>query len=53
VTVFGKPVDAVARYVTKERQVLVTDRIQVNEKKFFKIIASRVQFGREPRAAEA
>ena len=53
VTVFGNSVDAVAQYVTKGREVLVTGRIQVNENKFFKVIASRVQFGREPKAAQA
>jgi hypothetical protein len=51
-TVFDKSVDAVAQYVTKGRQVRVTGRIQVKEKKFFKVIASRVQFGHEPRSAD-
>lgn len=52
VLVFGKQVDAVAEYVTKGREVFVTGRIRVNENKFFKVIASRVQFGREPKSTQ-
>ena len=51
VTVFGKTGEAAAKYVTKGRQVLVDGRIQVNDKKYFNIIADRVQFGPEPAAA--
>ena len=51
VIVFGKTGEAAAQYVTKGRQVLVDGRIQVNDKKYFKVIADRVQFGPEPVAA--
>ena len=48
VTVFGKTGEAAAKYVTKGRQVLVDGRIQVNDKRYFKVIADRVQFGPVP-----
>ena len=51
VVVFGKHGEAVAKYVTKGRHVLVDGRIQVNDKRYFKVIADRVQFGSEPVAA--
>ena len=51
VTVFGKTGQATAQYVSKGRQVLVAGRIQVNEKKYFNVVADRVQFGPEPAAA--
>jgi single-strand DNA-binding protein len=51
VTVFGKTGEAAAKYVTKGRQVMFDGRIQVNDKKYFKVIADRVQFGPEPVAA--
>ena len=52
VTVFGKIGEAAAKYVTKGRQVLVDGRIQVNDKRYFKVIADRVQFGPEPVTAK-
>ena len=52
VTVFGKTGEAAAKYVTKGRQVLVDGRIQVNHKRYFNVIADRVQFGPEPAAAD-
>ena len=51
VTVFGKTGEAAVKYVTKGRQVLVDGRIQVNDKRYFKVIADRIQFGSEPVAA--
>ena len=51
VTVFGKTGEAAAKYVTKGRQVLVDGRIQVNDKRYFNVIADRIQFGPEPVSA--
>ncbi len=48
VIVFGEYGEAVAKYVTKGRQVLVDGRIQVNDKGRFRVIADRVRFGLEP-----
>jgi single-strand DNA-binding protein len=48
VVVFGKHGEAVAKYVTKGRHVLVDGRIQVNDKGYFNVVADRVQFGPEP-----
>ena len=48
VVVFGKHGEAVAKYVTKGRHVLVDARIQVNDKGYFNVVADRVQFGPEP-----
>jgi single-strand DNA-binding protein len=45
VTVFGKHGEAVARYVTKGREVLVDGRIEVGENGRFNVIADRVRFG--------
>jgi hypothetical protein len=47
-TVFGKTGEAAAKYVTKGRQVLVDGRIQVNDKRYFNMIADRIQFDPEP-----
>ena len=52
VTVFGKTGEAAAKYVTKGRQVLVDGRIQVNDKRYFNVVADRVQFGPEPVTAK-
>ena len=52
VTVFGKTGEAAAKYVTKGRQVLVDGRIQVNDKRYFNVIADRVQFGPDPVTAK-
>ena len=52
VTVFGKTSEAASQYVSRGRQVLVDGRIQVNEKKYFNVVADRVQFGAEPVAAK-
>ena len=41
----------VTMYLTRGRIVLVDGRIQVNAKRYFKVIADRVQFGPEPGAA--
>jgi single-strand DNA-binding protein len=51
VVVFGKHGEAVSKYVTKGRHVLVDGRIQVNDKGYFNVVADRVQFGPEPGAA--
>lgn len=48
VIVFGKLGEAVAKYVTKGRQVLVDGRVQVSDKGRFRVIADRVQFGSGP-----
>ena len=53
VVVFGKHGEAVAKYVTKGRHVLVDGRIQVNDKGYFNVVADRVQFGPEPAAEKA
>ena len=52
VVVFGKHGEAVAKYVTKGRHVLVDFRVQVNNKGYFNVVADRVQFGPEPVAAD-
>ena len=52
VTVFGKTGEAAAKYVTKGRQVLVDGRIQVNDKRYFNVIANRIQFGPDPVTAK-
>lgn len=52
VVVFGKHGEAVAKYVTKGRHVLVDGRIQVNDKGYFNVVADRVQFGPEPAPAD-
>lgn len=53
VIAFGKQVEPICQFVTKGRQVLVSGRIQVDESKRFKVVASRVLFGQEPRGAKA
>ena len=45
VTVFGKHGEAVAKYVTKGREVLVEGRIDVGENGRFNVVANRVLFG--------
>lgn len=45
VTVFGKHGEAVAKYITKGRQVLVEGRVEVSEKGRFNVVADRVVFG--------
>ena len=52
VTVFGKLGEAVAKYITKGRQVLVDGRVQVNDNGRISVIADRVRFGSEPTATE-
>jgi single-strand DNA-binding protein len=51
ITVFGRHGEAVAKYVTKGREVLVDGRIEVGEKGYFNVIADRVRFGAMPQAA--
>jgi single-strand DNA-binding protein len=53
IIVFGKLGEAVAKYVTKGRQILVDGRIQVNDKGRFRVIADRVQFGSKLTAAKS
>jgi single-stranded DNA-binding protein len=53
VVVFGKHGEAVAKYVTKGRHVLVDGRIQGNDKGYFNVVADRVQFGPEPATEKA
>ena len=48
--VFGKQGEAVAKYVTKGRQVLVEGRVLVNDKGYFNVVADWVQFGSEATA---
>jgi single-strand DNA-binding protein len=48
VIVFGEHGEAVAKYVTKGRQVLVDGRVRVSEKGRFSIVADRVRLGPEP-----
>lgn len=48
VIVFGEHGEAVAKYVTKGRQVLVDGRVRVNAKGRFSIVADRVRLGPEP-----
>jgi single-strand DNA-binding protein len=52
VAVFGKQGEAVAKYVTKGRQVLVEGRITVSDKGRFSVIADKVEFGAKPVATE-
>lgn len=47
VVVFGKQGEAVAKYVTKGRYVLVEGRVLVNDKGYFNVVADWVQFGPE------
>ena len=43
--VFGKPGEAVARYVTKGRQALVEGRVEVSDSSRFNVVADRVRLG--------
>ena len=52
VVVFGKHGEAVAKYITKGRMVLVDGRIKVSERGRFSVIADRVRFGPEPASAK-
>jgi single-strand DNA-binding protein len=52
VIAFGKTGEAVAKYVTKGRQVLVDGRIQVSDKGRSRVIADRVLFGSKPTASK-
>jgi single-stranded DNA-binding protein len=52
VVVFGKQGEAVAKYVTKGRQVLVEGRVLVNDKGYFNVVADWVQFGPGATAAK-
>jgi single-strand DNA-binding protein len=49
VTVFGKHGEAVAKYITKGRQILVEGRIAVGDNDRFNVIADSVRFGTEPK----
>jgi len=51
ITVFGKHGEAVAKYITKGRQVLVDGRITVGDNDRFNVVADRVRFGIEPKPA--
>ena len=54
VAVFGKHGEAVAKYVTKGRQVLVEGRVEVSDNGRFNVVADRVRLGApagEPDAA--
>lgn len=50
IIVFGEYGEAVAKYITKGRQVLVDGRIQVSDKGRLRVIADRVRFGSGPTA---
>ncbi len=52
VVVFGKAHEAVARYVTKGRQVLVEGRVTTGQGGRFRVVANRVVFGRQADQAE-
>ncbi len=52
VVVFGKQGEAVAKYVTKGRQVLVEGRVLVNDKGYFNVVADWVRFGPETKAVK-
>jgi len=52
VLVFGGHGEAVAKYLTKGRQVLVDGRVQASDNGRFLVIAYRVRFGSEPTAAK-
>jgi single-strand DNA-binding protein len=52
VVVFGKHGEAVAKYVTKGRLVLIDGRIQVNNKGRFSVVADQVKFGPAPAASK-
>ena len=45
VTVFGKQAEALAKLVTKGRQVLVEGRVEVSDKGRFNVIARSVKLG--------
>ncbi len=47
IVVFGKHGEAVAKYVTKGRQVLVEGRVRVKDQGRFNVVADRVVFGAE------
>ena len=53
VIVFGNSVEAVAKFVTKGRLVLVDGRLEVSDKNRFSIVADSVRFGPEPPAVES
>lgn len=48
IVVFGEGAEAVAKYVTKGRLVLVEGRIEVSDKKHFNVVANNVRFGPGP-----
>ena len=52
VTVFGKHGEAVAKYITKGRQVLVDGRVTVSDSGRFSVVADNVRFGVEPTTKE-
>ena len=52
VVVFGDTGEAVAKYVTKGRLVLVEGRIQTNSKGRLSVVADNVRFGPEPTATK-
>ena len=51
ITVFGNQGEAVAKHVTKGRQVMVEGRIDVSDSGRYNVVADRVLFG--PAAKEA
>lgn len=52
VTVFGQQAEAVAKYVTKGKQLLVEGRV-VRNKDRFNVVANRVHFGASVKAKKA
>ena len=52
IVVFGDFSDAVAKYVTKGREVLVSGRIRVSDKGRFSVVADTVRFGNDPQRGE-
>lgn len=52
VVVFGKQGEAVAKYVTKGRHVLIEGRVTANDKGYFNVVADWVQFGPEATAVK-
>ena len=53
VTVFGRHAEAVAKYITKGRYVLVEGRVEVGEFGRFNVVADRVRLGPKAKAGSA
>ena len=49
VTVFGEHGEAIAKYITKGREILEEGRIDVSDKGYFNVVAGRVRLGAMPK----